>query len=98
MPSLLYRSFVYTVGAAYTLHNHHAHLVGRGLAGIGVALRVGVEVLIVGVVVDVVAVVVVVGVAHEEVDNVEDGEEEGDQAERAHPGAGCNSPTFFRKN
>ena len=72
---------------------------GRHSVGVCVALGVVAGVDVSEVVVDVVAVVVVVGVAHEEVDNVEDGEEEGDQAERAHPGAGCNSihQNFFEK-
>ena len=62
---------------------HHHDLVGRGLPWVGVALRVGVRVDVVRVVVDVVPVVVVVGVADEKVGDVEDGEEEGDEAERA---------------
>ena len=65
------------------------HLVGGRLPRVGIALRVGVEVGAVRVVVDVVAVVVVVGIAHQQVDNVEDGEEEGDDAEGAHARAGC---------
>ncbi len=64
------------------------HLIGRSLASVGVALGVGVEVLTVRVVVDVVAVVVVVGVAHQQVHDVEDGEEERDDAEGAHARAG----------
>ena len=56
---------------------------------IGVALRVRIVVCVEVVLVDVVPVVVVVGVADQHVDDVEDGEEEGDDAECAHAAAGC---------
>jgi hypothetical protein len=77
----------FTVCSAGKVEDAASYLVGRGLPSIGVAFSVGVEILVVGVVVDVVAVVVVVGVTHQQVDNVEDGEKEGDDAECAHAGA-----------
>ena len=55
-----------------------------------VALSVGVVVGIEVVLVDVVPVVVVVRVADQHVDDVEHGEEEGDDAECAHATARCD--------
>ena len=59
------------------------HLVGGGLAGVGVTLRIWVVVDILGVVVNIVAVVVVVSVAGDQVDDVEHWEEESEDTESA---------------
>ena len=68
--------------------NPTIYRVRAGLVRIGVALRVRIVVCVEVVLVDVVPVVVVVGVADQHVDDVEDGEEEGDDAECAHAAAG----------
>ena len=62
-------------------------LCGRHAVRVGVALRVVAGVDVAQVVVDVVAVVVVVGVGREQVDHVEDGQQESQDAESS-DGAG----------
>ena len=62
-------------------------LSGRHAVGVRVALRVVAGVDVAQVVVDVVAVVVVVGVGREQVDHVEDGQQESQDAESS-DGAG----------
>ena len=62
---------------------HYHHLVGRGLAGVGVALGVGIVIDILGIVIDVIAVVVVVGITGNQVDDVEHREEKSNNTEGA---------------